>query len=94
MGYKICYDDFETLIEIANKGDEIMDMALKQWDSVSDDWDLWEPVYNKIFSSEIYGVINNILDNFDPYIPDTTYQEDVCSFWSAFKQELEILEVC
>lgn len=50
-------------------------------------------LFDAIFNEEMSGKIYKILRNFEPYIPDTTYQEDVCSFWAAFKREMENIKI-
>ena len=41
-------------------------------------------LFNTIFSYEISRVIYKRFPDFDPYIPDTTYGADVCSFIREF----------
>lgn len=84
--------DYNVLQRIVDDFDPLIDRSLEVWDGITDDWDLWRPVYDIIFSEDVSGVIYTILRDFDPYIPDTTYQEDVCSFWMAFKQVFNNLE--
>ena len=89
----ILKEDYEVLLPIIDKGERLINAAYEAWDGVTDDWDIWRPVFETIFSEEMSGKIYEILQTFDPYIPDTTYQEDVCSFWSAFKREIEDIKI-
>lgn len=52
----------------------------------------WEALYHFVFSGNISGVIQETLPNFNWYDPDTTYQEDVCAFISAFSEEMDAIE--
>lgn len=85
----ITKEDYNILSPIIDKGDRLIDGAMSVWDGVTDDWTIWEPVFDQIFSEEMSDKIYEILKNFNPYIPDTTYQEDVCAFWYAFKREMQ-----
>lgn len=89
----ILIEDYEVLLPIIDKGDRLITAAYEAWDGKTDDWNIWRPVFDAIFSEEMSGKIYEILRNFDPYIPDTTYQEDVCSFWIAFKREMENIKI-
>ena len=44
----------------------------------------WEEVYDKIFSEEISQQIFEEFPDFHYSDPDTSYQEDVCTFVDAF----------
>lgn len=46
---------------------------------------VWMRLFNTVFSDEICGIIYKRFPDFKPYIPDTTYGEDVCSFIEEFK---------
>ena len=81
----ILFDDEYTILkDIEELGNAIILLGSPD----EDDWDSWKPIYNKIFSDKISSVIYDLMPDFDPYIPDTSYKEDVCSFWQAFKEEL------
>lgn len=93
MARIILEEDYTILKSILDKGNRLVDAAYAKWDGRTDDWSIWEPVYNRIFSEDMSRVIWSKLSGFDPYIPDTTYQEDVCAFWRAFKEEMDNAEV-
>lgn len=78
-------DEYNKLKNIEELGDAIMSLGT----SDEDDWDTWKPIYDKIFSERIADIIHSLMPDFDPYIPDTSYKEDVSSFWYAFKDELK-----
>lgn len=78
-------DEYTKLKDIEELGDAILLLGT----SDEEDWDIWQPIYNKIFSERISDTIYNLMPEFHPYIPDTSYKEDVCSFWYAFKEELK-----
>lgn len=46
---------------------------------------VWIRLFNTVFSDEISGIIYKRFPDFEPYIPDTTYGEDVRSFIKEFK---------
>lgn len=87
----ILKEDFEVLARIREIGNRLIDGAIVANDPES--WDIWQPVFNKIFSEEMSGKIYEILTNFDPYILDTSYSEDVCSFWGAFEREMNDVKI-
>lgn len=93
MARIILEEDYTILKNILNRGNRLIDAAYSKWDGKTDDWDIWMPVYERIFSKDMSRVIWNKLPGFDPYIPDTTYQEDVCAFWRAFNEEMDNAEV-
>lgn len=45
---------------------------------------VWMRLFNTVFSDEISGIIYKRFQDFDPYIPDTTYGADVRSFIREF----------
>ena len=49
------------------------------------DSNIWENLYDKVFSDEIFKAICKKFPNFDWYDPDTSYYEDVKAFIEAFK---------
>ena len=89
----ILEEDYTILKSILDKGNRLVDAAYSKWDGKTDDWSIWEPVYKRIFSEDMSRVIWSKLSGFDPYIPDTTYREDVCAFWRAFVEEMDDAEV-
>lgn len=89
----ILLEDYSKLLPIIDKGDRLINGAYAAYDGKTDDWDIWRPVYDAIFSEDVSGKIYDILKGFDPYIPDTTYQEDVCAFWHSFKREMEDVRI-
>lgn len=93
MARIILEEDYVILKSILDKGNRLMDAAHLKWDGKTDNWDIWEPVYKRIFSDDMSRVIWSKLPWFDPYIPDTTYQADVCAFWYAFREEMNNAEV-
>lgn len=46
---------------------------------------IWEKLYNKVFSDEISKAICKRFPDFDWYDPDTSYYRDVIAFIDAFK---------
>ena len=46
---------------------------------------IWIRLFNTVFSDEISRIIYKRFPDFEPYIPDTTYGEDVRSFIEKFK---------
>lgn len=78
-------DEYNKLKNIEELGDAIMLLGTPD----EDDWDTWKPIYDKIFSERIANTIHSLMPDFDPYIPDTSYKEDVSSFWYSFKEELK-----
>ena len=78
-------EDYIALKEILDKYNRLISAAIQE-DSTLESWDVWEPVYNKVFSNECSQRIRKILPSFRPYIPDTTYGEDVCAFWRSFQE--------
>lgn len=89
----ISVNQFLELAPIIQEGDRMIDRALSVWDGKTDDWDLWRPVYDYIFSDAVQGKISEILGPIDYYDPDTTYQEDVCAYWQAVMGELRTTKV-
>lgn len=74
----IC-DELESMI---NKGDED--------DPTGNDWGVWEPIYDKVFSSNesisICKRVKRLVPDFTWFDPDTTYKEDVCAFFWALNE--------
>ena len=89
----ISVNQFIELVPIIEGGDRLIDWALSEWDGKTDDWDLWRPVYNYIFSDAVAGKIYEIFGLIDYYHPDTTYQEDVCAYWRAVMEEWRTTKV-
>ncbi len=58
----------------------------KAWEESAGDINnkVWEELYDKVFSKEISRQIFNDFPDFNYSDPDTTYQEDVCAFITAF----------
>ena len=83
----ILKEDYEILKSILDKGFRLIDAALPQGPLES--WDVWEPVYHRIFSDDMSRVIYKLIPSFDPYIPDTSYGEDVLSFWREFVEVMD-----
>jgi hypothetical protein len=48
----------------------------------------WEQKYDKIFSDKISMKVFKLV-SLSYYDPDTSYQEDVCAFMSAFNDKIE-----
>lgn len=64
----------------------LRDLKDKAWKESAGDTnsEVWEELYDKVFSKEISRQIFNDFPGFDYLDPDTTYQEDVCAFITAF----------
>lgn len=64
----------------------LKDLKGKAWEESDGDTDseVWEELYDKVFSEEISRQVFNDFPDFHYYDPDTTYQEDVCAFIDAF----------
>lgn len=45
----------------------------------------WSEVYGLVFSDAVSRVIYGRFPDFDPYIPDSSYEEDVVSFVQSFE---------
>lgn len=73
----------ETKQEIAYMLRDLKDKALKESGGDTNN-KVWEELYDKVFSKEISRQIFNNFPDFDYWDPDTTYQEDVCAFITAF----------
>ncbi len=56
----------------------------KAWEESDEGENVWENLYDKVFSEEISRQIFEEFPDFHYYDPDTTYQEDVCAFIDAF----------
>ena len=54
------------------------------YNKIYDD-NVWEKLYYKVFSDEIYQVVCQRFPNFDWYDPNESYYEDVSAFIDAFK---------
>lgn len=93
MARIILEEDYIILKSILDKGNRLIDAAYDQWDGKTDNLDIWRPVYERIFSEDMSRIIWSKLPWFDPYIPDTTYQKDVCAFWYAFRDVMEEVKV-
>ena len=55
--------------------------------------EVWKKAYDTIFSSTVSDVIYERFPDFHPYIPDTTYIEDVTAFVRDFKEFAENEEI-
>lgn len=49
-----------------------------------EDSPVWDKLFDFIFSDKISRIIYKRFPDFDPYIPDTSYKEDVCAFIYSF----------
>lgn len=67
---------------IAEYLNHLYDLAYEK--SNGDDDEIWTSLFNAVFRPEVSGVIYEKYPDFNPYIPDTSYQEDVCSFIFEF----------
>lgn len=86
-------EDYEILKNIYNKYSKLIEKSIEV-SKGDNDWEIWSPVFDRIFSKNVSRKIYELLPYFEPYIPDTTYQADVCAFWYAFEEELNNIEVC
>ena len=72
----------EELSEIYNDG--------LNRDPSGDDWNVWAPIYDKVFSKYLKLIKkNHTLFNF--YDPDCRYYDDVSSLYYTFKEYVESL---
>ncbi len=64
----------------------LKDLKDNAWEESDGDTDseVWEELYDKVFSEEISRQIYEEFQDFSYYDPDTTYHEDVCAFINAF----------
>lgn len=64
----------------------LKDLKGNAWEESDGDTDseVWEKLYDKVFSEEISRQIYEEFPDFNYYDPDTTYHEDVCTFINAF----------
>ena len=46
--------------------------------------DVWENLYNRVFSDEVSTIIFRLFPDFNYHDPDTSYYEDVVAFINAF----------
>lgn len=72
-----------TKQEIAYRLRALKDKAWEESDGDTNN-KVWEELYDEVFSKEISRHIFNDFPDFDYRDPDTTYQEDVCAFITAF----------
>ena len=72
-----------TKQEIAYRLRALKDKAWEESDGDINN-EVWEKLFDKVFSKEISRQIFNNFPDFDYLDPDTTYQEDVCAFITAF----------
>ena len=84
-------ENYEELIKLNKAAHTIKDRLLANKDKLGDR-DVWEIIYDKIFSEEISKRVWQLY-NFDYYDPNTSYEEDVLAFLNAFDEELEHLKV-
>ncbi len=49
----------------------------------------WRAKYDLVFSEDISLCIHKLLPGFNPYDPDTSYEEDLTSYLSQLKEYLE-----
>lgn len=67
--------------------DEIGEMIEEGYkkDPTMESWDVWEPIYDKVFGGGLCKRVRELNPGFDWYDPDTTYYEDVHAFYSELR---------
>ena len=85
-------EDYHILKEVFDKYNRLIEAALLE-DASGEEWDVWSPVFDHIFSERCSRIVYKLLPNFNPYIPDTTYGADVMGFWRAFEESMNNIKV-
>lgn len=62
-------------------------------DTKNVDWQVkYDLIFSKNISTKIFQLFKEVNISFDYYDPDTTYEEDIKAFSSAFKEKIEDVE--
>jgi hypothetical protein len=85
-------EDYQTLKEVFDKYNRLIEAALLE-DASGEEWEVWSPVFDHIFSERCSRIVYKLLPNFHPYIPDTTYGADVMGFWREFEDSMNNIKV-
>lgn len=90
--YSIMSTDFDDLLELMKKGNILIDKALVLEDE-SNQEDLWEELYFKIFSPSYAGRIEDCFYVLRNYRPEGSFREAILTYWKTFGHIMQTVRI-